>query len=165
MTGGGASSVVSRNYLINPVIGNGTGLLGSYYDGIQDPAGTPTAVKVDSTIDLNWGGNSPISGVGSSNWAGMWTGQIQAMTTGTYTLTTNSDDGVRVYIDGNLVIDNYTYHAPTYNSGTVNLVAGEKHSIVIKFFQGGGGSILQLFWAAPGIPFQIVPTSQLYVPN
>ncbi|MFX8320180.1 PA14 domain-containing protein, partial [Acinetobacter baumannii] len=86
----------------------------------QDPSGSPTAQEVDPQVNFNWNGNSPIAGVGGSNWAGDWSGQIQAETTGTYTLTTKSDDGVRVYINGQLVIDDYTYHAPTYDSATLN---------------------------------------------
>ena len=156
---GGA--VTQRDYLINPVIGTGDGLWGSYFNGLQDPSGPPTASQVDPQINFNWSG-SPIAGVGASNFAGEWTGRIQAESSGPYTFTTNSDDGVRVYIDGNLVIDNYTYHAPTLNSGTINLVAGQKYNIDVKFFQGGGGAVLQLFWQAPALPYQLVPTSQLY---
>jgi len=159
---GSPSLTATANYLINGVIGNGTGLFGAYYDGLQDPAGTPTATELDPQIDFTWNGYSPIAGVAGSNWAGQWTGQIQAMTTGTYTLKTLSDDGVRVFIDGNMIIDDYTNHAPTYDYGTYNFVAGQKYNITIKYFQGSGGSVLQLFWAAPGIPYQLVPTSQLY---
>lgn len=163
VSGAGASATVENDYLINAVIGNGTGLTGAYFNGLQDPSGVPTATELDHVINFNWNGNSPIAGVGGSNWAGEWTGLIQAETTSNYTLTTNSDDGVRVYVNGNLVIDNYGYHAPTYNSGRIAFVAGQKYTIDIKFFQGGGGSVLQLFWNAPGLPFQLVPTSQLYV--
>ena len=157
-----ASGATSADYLINPVIGTGTGLLGNYFAGIQDPTGTPTASRIDALLNFDWGGGSPISGVDGNNWAGEWKGQIQAMTTGVYTLYTNTDDGVRVYIDGNLVIDNYTYHAPTIDQTTLNWTAGEKHTIDIKFFQGSGGSVMQLLWSAPAIPRQFVPTTQLY---
>jgi len=162
LSGAGASATVQNNYLINAVTGNGTGLFGAYYNNSQNASGTPTATEIDPTINFNWAGNSPITGVAGTNWAGEWTGQIQAMTTGTYTLTTQSDDGVQVYINGNLLINDYTYHAPTYDSATIDFVAGQKYNIQIMYFQGGGGSLLQLLWAAPGIPFQIVPQSQFY---
>ncbi len=164
INGGGASSVVEKDYLVNGVIGNGTGLFGAYFDGSQNPGGMPTATELDSQINFNWNGGSPISGVGGSNWAGEWTGHIQAETTGAYTLTTNSDDGVRVYINGQLLINDWNSHGSTYDATTVNFTAGQTYTIDIKYFQGGGGSLLQLFWASPGIPFQLVPTSQLY-PN
>ncbi len=160
--GFGASSAPQMDYLIGAVTGTGTGLRGNYFNGSQDPAGTPTATRIDPTVNFDWGGGSPIGGVDGNNWAGEWKGQIQAYTTGTYTLYTNTDDGVRVYIDGNLIIDNYTYHAPTIDRAQIALVAGAKHTIDIKFFQGSGGSVMQLYWSAPGLPMQIVPTTQLY---
>jgi len=156
------SAIVENDYLVNPVIGNGTGLLGNYFANSKDGGGIPTASEIDSLINFNWNGGSPINGVDGSNWAGEWTGQVQAMTTGTYTFYTNSDDGVRVWINGQLVIDDFSYHAPTMDQGTIKLVAGQKYSIDIKYFQGGGGSVLQLFWSAPGFGQQLVPTSQLY---
>ncbi|MFT2526177.1 PA14 domain-containing protein, partial [Escherichia coli] len=73
-----------------------------------------------------------MTGVAGTNWAGEWTGYIQAETTGNYTLTTNSDDGVQVYIDGVKIIDDYTYHAPTLDSFTLPFVAGHKYAIDIK---------------------------------
>jgi hypothetical protein len=163
--GTGASAVIERDYLVNSVVGTGTGLFGAYYNNSQNAGGTPTATEIDPTINFNWNGNSPINGVAGSNWAGEWTGQIQALTTGTYTLTTNSDDGVQVYINGQLLINDYTYHAPTLDSATVSFQAGQKYNIDIKYFQGGGGSLLQLFWAAPGLPMEIVPQTQLYPGN
>lgn len=162
-TGYGSSATVQRDYLIGASVGTGTGLTGNYYDGQQlNPTGKPTATEIDPTINFIWNGNSPIKGVQGSNWAADWTGQIQALTTGTYTITTNSDDGVQVYIDGVKIIDDYGYHAPTFDSGTVQFVAGKKYKIEIKYFQGGGGSNLNLYWQAVGLPQQIIQTSQLY---
>ena len=158
----GGSAVVENDYLINAVIGNGTGLFGSYYNNLQDPAGNPTAVEIDPVINFNWNGASPITGVAGTNFAAEWTGQIQAETTDTYTLSTESDDGVEVYINGVLVINDYTYHGETLDTATLSFVAGQKYNIVIKYFQGGGGAVMQLLWATNGLPTQIVPQSQLY---
>jgi hypothetical protein len=157
------SAPVAANYLINAVIGSGAGLYGGYFNGQQqNPGGFPTAIRVDPVINFNWNGAAPITGVAGTNWAGRWSGQIQAETTGTYTLTTQSDDGVQLYIDGQLVINDYNYHGPTYDSAAVSFRAGEFHSIEILYFQGGGGSLLQLLWSGPGIRQQVVPTTQLY---
>lgn len=155
--------VASANFLIAPVIGTGTGLWGQYYNGQQqNPTGPPTAGELDPSINFDWAGNSPIAGVAGSNWAGVWTGTLEAETTGIYTLTAIADDGVQVYINGNLLLNGYVYQAPTSYSGTINMVAGQTYNIQILYFQGGGGSLLQLYWAAPGLPQQIVPASQLY---
>jgi hypothetical protein len=159
---GTGSAVVESDYLINSTVGTGTGLTGNYYNNSQSPGGGPTTTQIDPLINFNWNGNSPTTNVAGTNWAGEWTGEIQPETTGTYTLTTNSDDGVQVSINGQLIINDFTYHGPTLDSATYSFNGGQKYSIDIKYFQGGGGSVLQLFWAAPGLPIQIVPTSQLY---
>lgn len=159
--GYGPSQVSTGYYQINPFIGNGIGLIGSYYNNSQNPSGTPTATELDPSINFNWNGNSPIAGVAGDNWAGQWTGTIEAETTSPYTFSTMSDDGVQVYINGQLIINDYTYHAATLDTGTINLVGGVKYRIQINYFQGGGASLLSLSWVAPGMPQQIVPTSQL----
>ncbi len=156
------SGIVSVNYLVSPFIGNGTGLFGSYFDGLRDPSGTPTISEIDPLINFNWNGGSPAAGVGGNNWCAEWKGQIQAMTTGTYTIYSKSDDGVQVSVNGQLLIDNYTDHAPTIDQGNIQLQSGQKVSIDIKFYQNQGGSLMQLYWSAPGLPQQLVPTSQLY---
>ncbi len=156
------SGVVSSSYLIKPSIGTGTGLTGNYFNNTQTAGGTPTFSELDPLINFNWNGGSPAPGVDGSNWAGEWTGQIQAETTGTYTFTTVSDDGVVLTINGQTVVNAPYYMAPTAYSGTINLVKGQKYKIDITYFQGGGGSVLQLFWSAPGLVQQLVPTSQMY---
>ncbi len=164
--GYGGSVQVQNYYQVNAVIGNGTGLWGNYYNNYTDPSqpfpANPTASELDPLINFNWDGNSPISGVAGSNWGGEWKGTLQAETSSTYTIYTYSDDGVRVWVNGQQIINDWTYHAPTWDAGTITLTAGQKYNITIDYFQGGGGSVLQMYWTAPGMPWQLVPTSQLY---
>jgi PA14 domain/Chitobiase/beta-hexosaminidase C-terminal domain len=160
--GYGPSQVSTGYYQINPFIGSGVGLQGNYYNNSQNPSGPPTATELDPVINFNWNGNSPIAGVAGDNWAGQWNGTIEAETTSPYTFYTMSDDGVQVYINGQLIINDYTYHAATLDVGTINLVGGRQYTIQINYFQGGGASLLSLSWMAPGMPEQTVPTTQLY---
>jgi hypothetical protein len=161
-SGYGPSSVVSASYLVSPAIGNGTGLFGAYYNGTMDPTGTPTLTEIDPSIDFDWNGNPPVAGVGGTDWAGDWTGQVEAETTATYTFYTNSDDGVQLYVNGVEIINDFVDHAPTIDQGTITLQKGVKYTIEIRYYQDGGGSLLQLYWSAPGLPMSIIPTSQLY---
>jgi hypothetical protein len=162
LNGVGGSPVVVGNYLINPAIGNGLGLAGWYYANTQTPNGTSyTAARIDPTINFNWNGNSPISGVGATNWAAEWNGTIEAETTGTYTFYTVADDGVTLSVNGQLLINDFVAQAPTQEQATIQLVAGHTYPIQIQYFQASGGSLLQLFWSAPGIGMQIVPQTQL----
>jgi glucose/arabinose dehydrogenase len=80
---------------------------------------------------------------------------------GTYTFRLISDDGSRLTIDDQLVVDNDGLHAELGKDGTVNLTAGA-HPLFIEFFENGGGQILRLQWRTPGSDtFTLVPNSAL----
>ncbi|HEY3323601.1 MAG TPA: PA14 domain-containing protein [Planctomycetota bacterium] len=145
---------------VNPVVGTGDGLYGTYFANI-DLTGT-TANRVDTTINFNWNGASPISPCGGTNWSGRWTGQIEAQFSETYTLYTSSDDGVRMWINGTQVINNWTSHATTENSCTIPMVAGQMYDVQLEYFQGTGGSVLTLSWSSPSTNKCIIPQTQLY---
>ena len=93
-----------------------------------------------------------------------WQGQVQPRYSEMYTFTTTSDDGVRLSVNGQKVIDNWTDHAPTSNSGTISLIAGQKYDLTMEFYENGGGATAKLAWSSARQPQQIVPQSQLY-PN
>jgi hypothetical protein len=161
----GAGSAISTGYFqINADIGTGNGLQGNYYNDSQNPTGTPTWTEIDPEVNFNWMGQSPAQGVAGSDWSAKWVGHILAENTETYTFTTESDDGVQLWVNGQQIINDWTYHAPTYDTATINLIGGTKYTIEVDYFQGGGGSLLYLWWSAPGMQNQIVPQSQLYYP-
>jgi hypothetical protein len=83
---------------------------------------------------------------------------------GSYQFQTVSDDGIRVYVGGQLVIDNWTDHAPTINtSGAITFAANAKADIVVEFYERGGGAVSRLQWKAPGAPgFVAIPRDRLY---
>ncbi|MDX1933733.1 MAG: PA14 domain-containing protein [Capsulimonadales bacterium] len=158
------SAIATARYLIDNGPGQGDGLNGSYFNRI-DLTGTPV-VRKDGVIDFpNWGGIQPVAGVGPFDFSVRWTGKIQPRASGNYVFSTNSDDGVRLIIDGKTVIDNWTYHAPTVDNGTIFLEEGKLYDIRLDFFQGGGGAVIQLFWSSEFIGRQIVPQSQLHSGN
>ncbi len=160
-----SSGTVIGNFMVGAAYGTGTGLTGHYYndpDGNTHLQGTPTTVQVDPTINFDWNGASPAAGIGGNSWSAEWTGKIQALGTTAYTFGVNGDDGVRLWVNGKLLVDGWVYQAPTWYYGTIDLVAGKKYDIKIDFFQGGGGSVAQLYWGATGLPWQPVPKSQLY---
>jgi hypothetical protein len=155
-----ASAIATAPFLVDDGPGDGDGLLATYYDHI-DFSG-PTVTRVDQTVDFDWAGGSPAPGIAGNNWSARWTGWILPRGSGEYTFTTISDDGIRLWINNQLVIDNWTYHAPTEDHGKITLTGGQKVPIKIEFFQGGGYSIAQLFWASPFWNRQVVPQSQLF---
>ena len=76
-------------------------------------------------------------------------GYIFIPSLGNYYFETYSDDGVRLKVDGQIVINNWTDHAPTINTGSINLQAGWKQ-IHLQMYEWGGGTRLRLRWKPPG---------------
>ncbi|HKI06636.1 MAG TPA: PA14 domain-containing protein [Thermoanaerobaculia bacterium] len=138
----------------------GNGLSATYWDN-QDFTGT-TVSRVDPTVNFDWGSGSPAAGIGADTFSARWTGQVQARVTGTHTFYTVSDDGVRLWINNVLVINNWTDHAPTENSGTISLTAGQRYDVRMEFYENGGGAVAKLLWSAPGLAKETVPQAQLF---
>src|SRR5204863_2430070 len=112
---------------------------------------TGTAVsRVDPTVNFNWGGGSPASGIAGGAFSARWTGQLLAVESGTYTFRTNSDDGVRLWVNGQLLIDHWTAHAATYDTGTITLQAGRRYDIKLEFYENTGAAVMQLEWLRLG---------------
>ncbi|MBT1094425.1 LamG-like jellyroll fold domain-containing protein [Streptomyces sp. Tu102] len=95
-----------------------------------------------------------------------WTGQIEAPTTGDYTFYAIGDNGFRLYIDGEPVIDHWE---PDWDkeqtSAAIRLNAGEKHDFRLEMFQDFGGANMFLRWAGPGLSKQLVPMSAFTPPE
>ncbi|AEG45430.1 family 16 glycoside hydrolase [Isoptericola variabilis] len=88
-------------------------------------------------------------------------GHIHAPVDGQYTFRLTSDDGSRLSIDGQVVIDHDGLHGETSKDGTVTLTAGP-HELFVEHFEAGGGQVLRLAWQPPGATgFTIVPQEAL----
>ena len=88
-----------------PNIGQGLGLLGAYYNGTS--FNSFCYDEIDPQVNLYWGGNSPGANVGGDNWSAIWTGQVLAPQDGLYTFYTNTDDSAALWVNGQLLIDNW----------------------------------------------------------
>jgi PA14 domain-containing protein/galactose oxidase-like protein/K319-like protein len=151
---------------VNPAAVTGTGLTGRYYNdpGTGTKFTTLVRTRTDPTVNFDWGTGSPVPGVvNTQNFSVRWTGQVQAPATGNYTFSTVSDDGVRLWVNGKLLVNNWTDHAPTTNtSAPIALVAGVKYAVVMEYYERGGGAVARLRWAYPGQATQVIPQSRLF---
>ena len=149
--------------------GTGTGLAGDYYDLLTyatatppDPFdGPPFASQIDPTINFNFGtGNI---GPGNADYVDVrWHGQVQPFYSQTYTFYTTSDDGSRLWVNGQLVVNNWNAQPPTEKSGTITLTANQKYDLLMEYFEKTGGAVAQLSWSSPSQFKQIIPMTQLY---
>ncbi len=92
-----------------------------------------------------------------------WMGQIQPNYTGEWTFSMQADDGIRLYVNNQLVIDHWapSQLGPEY-TGKISLTAGQKYDLKLEFYEGGGGAGVLLRWAHQYQPIEVVPTTQLY---
>src|SRR6185369_5738046 len=124
--------------------------------------GAPTLTRTDSTINFDWGDGSPTAAVGADDFTVRWTGSIQPQFDETYTLFTTTDDGVRLFVNGQRIINQWVDQAPTEASGTVALKAQERYNIEMDYYENGGGAVAELSWSSLSTPKSIVPQTQLY---
>jgi glucose/arabinose dehydrogenase len=138
----------------------GIGLQGYYYDN-QNFTGT-TVTRLDPTVNFDWGTGAPVAGIGVDTFSVRWNGQVQTKVAGAHTFYTTSDDGVRLYVNNTLVIDNWTDHAPIENSGTITLAANTKYDIRMEVYENGGGAVATLSWSGTGLAKEIIPQANLF---
>ena len=142
--------------------GNGGGLRGLYYDNTDFSA--LRVSRLDGPINFDWGTGSPDGSVGADAFAVRWTGQVQPRYSQTYTFYTTTDDGVRLWVNGVLLIDHWTDQGGTEWSGAVALTAGQKYDIRMDYYENGGAAAAQLRWSSPSQVKQLIPLAQLYRP-
>ena len=141
-------------------LGTGTGLTATYFSDAT--LGVEVARQVDAQIDFNWDLGAPAQVPSPDGFSVRWTGQVEAAVSGTHVFTTTSDDGVRLWVNGQLLVDNWTRHAAIANSGSISLNAGSRYSIKMEFFEQTGRAVAKLAWTPPGRASQIIPQSALY---
>lgn len=143
-----------------PDPGNGNGWLAAYYN---DRDFTDLVFeRTDGVIDANWGNGSPSSSIGNDTFSIRWTGKIEPLYSETYTFRTTFDDGERLWVNNQLIIDQWADQPATEYAGTIALVAGQRYDIRLDYYENGGSASAKLEWSSPSQARQVVPQSQLY---
>jgi len=122
--------------------------LGEYYSN-RTFDGKPSFSRIDSMVNFDFGENGSKSDFPKYNFSVRWTGKIHAPKTGEYTLEVLSDDGIRVWLDGKLVIENWNDHGPEANSFRLLMEDQKEYQIRIDYYQHGGGAVAKLGWYSP----------------
>jgi MSHA biogenesis protein MshQ len=114
-------------------------------------------------VDFNWRTGSPAAGIGADTFSIRWEGYVTAVEGGAYRFRTVSDDGVRLWVNGQLVIDDWSGDGRRSNTtGAINLAAGQTVSIRMEYFENTGRALASLQWRRPGqSSFGVIPREQL----
>lgn len=125
------------NYQEMPAFG------GQYFNNMT-LTGPATLTRQDKVIDFNWGSGSPGAGIPVNKFSARWT-KSQYFPEGNYGFTATADDGVRLYVDGNLIINKWVNQPPTTYTANISLGAGN-HEVKMEYFENGGGAVAKLSW-------------------
>jgi len=127
--------------------GGAPGLRGEYFDN-EEFKGDPALVRTDERVDFHWGAGSYRDGGPVDHFAVRWTGYFEAPNEDDYRFTTSAGDGERLYINEELVIDDWKRHAETVNSFQKHLEAGKSYKIRLEYFENVGTATVR-FGVAP----------------
>lgn len=145
-------------------LGTGGGLKGQYVN--KGLFGDKLVLTRTENPNFDWGSGRPAPAVTTNFFGVTWTGSVQAEEAGAYRFQTQSDDGVRVTLDGKVIIDHWRAHkVATDISGTVVLEAGKRYQIVVDYYDLLGEAVMRLSWQKPNATsFTAIPTTRLYQP-
>jgi hypothetical protein len=147
------------SYLIRAWKTAGNGLQGEYFEGTDFEVSV--AARVDETIAFDWLREDAPGGLEPHHFSVRWKGEIEVHEAGEYAFVVKADDGARLWIDEQLVIDAWLEQSVRESGGTIVLSQGW-HDIRLEYFQNVGGAVCELQWRPPGRESpEVVPATSL----
>gem|GEM_PF-747118 len=136
------------------------GLKGEYFTNMT-LSGSPAYTRNDPEINFSWGTGEIFPGT-SDGCSAQWSGEVEVPSTESYTFYVSADDGVHLWLDGNLIINAWWDQAITeYASAAIPLTAGKRYPIRLEWYENTGFADCQLRWSSPSTPKQIIPSDRL----
>jgi hypothetical protein len=116
---------------------------GEYYNN-RDLSGAPVVVRDDANVDFNWGAAAPASSLPIDNFSARWTRTL-SFKAGTYRFNAIADDGVRVWLDGALIIDQWR-DAQNITFTADRVLSAGSHTLRVEYFERTGNARIQVWW-------------------
>jgi mono/diheme cytochrome c family protein len=131
-----------------PPPATGSGLIGRYFTN-RTLTGNPALTRTE-VVNFDWGANAPGTGIAKDNFSVRWTGEVKTSGAGAYRFRTITDDGVRLWVNGVLVINNWSDHSATTNtSSSITLAANTRYTIKMEYYEKTGSAVAKLQWRLP----------------
>ncbi|RYG66875.1 hypothetical protein EON80_14640, partial [bacterium] len=149
-------------------IGDGSGLKGEYYLGnaFNEFIFSRADANINFTFSSILPDHSPNPRIPPfADYTARWTGRIAAQHSETYTFYAAVDDGIRVWIDHKLVLDQWGPHSPIQFSSKFTFEAGRQYLFKCEYLATDGGtSLIHLYWESPSQPKVFVPQDSFFYP-
>jgi beta-glucosidase len=127
----------------------GTGLKGEYFDN-REMKGEPVLTRVDQDINFDWGAFSPAPQLTPQNFSVRWTGKLIVRQSGKYVLGGAGNGGMRVYVDGKVLVEELTNRRTKVVTKEIDLEAGRSYDIRFDYYVGTNTfAAAKLVWSAP----------------
>lgn len=126
-----------------------TGWEGQYFTN-PNLQGDPALVRDDATINFEWGTGSPAPAIGGDNFSVRWKRTV-AFDAGRYRFYARMDDGLRVRVDGQLILDEWRDGSDRTVATDVELSAGN-HQIQVEYYEQSGGALVSFWWELAPVP-------------
>ena len=137
-----------------------SGLKTEYYNGTD--FNEMVATRIEPMIDLSWNDEPPVPGLNPHDCSIRWTGILNAPETGTYTFSAKVDDGIRVWVGGILVIDNWKLNDNGHFTGRVILREGTPYDLKVEYFNALIEGEVRLLWQLPEAERPIIIESKYF---
>nr|MBP6358729.1 glycoside hydrolase family 3 C-terminal domain-containing protein [Sediminibacterium sp.] len=121
------------------------GLTAQYFNGIEF-GNNPTLQRIDKTINFHWTISTPDQAINPEFFCAKWTGNIRAPKTGTYKIGLSGNDGFKLYINNQLIINNWDKQSFHTSLVDYNFTAGNNYPIRVEFKEPNGNSTIKLIW-------------------
>jgi beta-glucosidase len=121
------------------------GLTAHYFNGIEF-GNNPTLQRIDKTINFHWTISTPDPSITPEFFCAKWTGNIKAPKTGTYKIGLSGNDGFKLYINNQLIINNWDKQSFHTSLVDYNFTAGNSYPIRVEFKEPNGNSTIKLIW-------------------
>ncbi|MEI6603804.1 MAG: DUF6288 domain-containing protein [Verrucomicrobiota bacterium] len=126
----------------------GTGLKGEYFNNADFSSLKLT--RTDASLNFDWSFGPPNALLAPDSFSVRWTGQLLAPESCSYRFSTLNSDGVRLWINGVMVLDDYTDQAIRWNDGiSIDLTAGHKYDMIMEYYDNTGNAAAKLKWSGP----------------
>lgn len=120
------------------------GLTGEYFNGPNFERKVLT--RIDPAVDFDWNWQYPGPGVQREYFSVRWTGKLYAPKSGKYRFSALADDGVRVWVNGKKVIDEWRKQDDSHFAGDIVLTGGRLYDLRVEYFNDWKGSVISVFW-------------------
>ncbi len=144
----GDASVIEPQFFFLPN-SNEQGLKTEFFDNMN-LSGNPVKTRIDKQINFEWGPEAPFENFKKDNFSARWTTDLRVTKSGEYVIDAISDDGVRLFINGEKVMENWSDHGVESKTYKINFEKDKVYHLKLEYYENGGDAVVKLGWSFPG---------------